>query len=95
MYIFQRCPLRGPGFHCIFNVSLENSSYTLEFIKEYSSLTFDLQHGREVRPLLPVGEEDVAARKNPLWKTLFEGFNKFDGIPTPMEQKVFYFICVL
>lgn len=44
-------------------------------------------HGREVRPLLPVGEEDVAARKNPLWKTLFEGFNKFDGIPTPMEQK--------
>ena len=66
-----------------------------------SSLTFDLlfvdhrpvsnhlcsQYGREVRRLIPVKDE-AAARKKILWKTVFDGFDRIDGVPTQREREV-------
>ena len=66
-----------------------------------SPLTFDLmfvdhhpvsnhlcsQYGREVRRLIPVKDE-AAARKKILWKTVFDGFDRIDGVPTQREREV-------
>ena len=45
------------------------------------------QYGKEVRLLLPVAD-DVASRRKTLWKTIFEGFDRIDGIPTQAEREV-------
>ena len=52
--------------------------------KPFLSLT---QYGKEVRLLLPV-PDDVASRRKTLWKTIFEGFDRIDGIPTKAEREV-------
>ncbi len=46
-----------------------------------------MQYGNEVRKLLPV-VDDVASRRKTLWKTVFEGFDRIDGIPTKAEKEV-------
>ena len=46
-----------------------------------------LQYGREVRRLIPVKDE-AAARKKILWKTVFDGFDRIDGVPSQREREV-------
>jgi len=45
------------------------------------------QYRQEIRRLLPVKDE-AAARKKTLWKTVFEGFDRIDGVPTQQEREV-------
>ena len=40
-----------------------------------------------MRSLMPV-LDTTATRKKKLWKTVFEGFDKIDGVPTPAEREV-------
>ena len=48
---------------------------------------FSPQYRQEIRRLIPVKDE-AAARKKTLWKTVFEGFDRIDGIPTQQEREV-------
>lgn len=32
--------------------------------------------------------DTAASRKKTLWKIIFEGFDKIDGVPTPAEREV-------
>lgn len=52
---------------------------------EFYSLA--LQNGSEVRHMLPVAD-DSTSRKKTLWKTVFEGFDRIDGVPTLAEKEV-------
>ena len=91
---------RGKGlclFSCVISTELVICSMALMYL-----LTFDLmfvdhhpmsnhlcsQYGREVRRLIPVKDE-AAARKKTLWKTVFDGFDRIDGIPTHREREVY------
>ncbi len=51
-----------------------------------------LQYGNEVRLLLPV-PDDAASRRKTLWKTIFEGFDRIDGVPTQAEKEVSICYC--
>ena len=50
-------------------------------------MIFVEQHGQEIRQLLPV-VDDSASRKKTLWKSVFEGFDRIDGVPTQKEREV-------
>lgn len=53
------------------------------------AVLFVPQNGTDVRSLMPV-PDTVASRKKKLWKTVFEGFDKVDGVPSPAEREVSY-----
>ena len=53
------------------------------------AIIFQLQNGTEVRALMPVAD-NATFRKKTLWKTVFEGFDKIDGVPSPAEREVSY-----
>ena len=49
-----------------------------------------IQYGAELRRMLPSGAEDCK-NKTSVWKALFDGFDRIEGVPSDIDRKV----CVL